>query len=174
MKKEYNIKDKVWIHMGESKLVEGRVVEIIDLQHLNEGHSPDNELYVVEIKTGIDDVYEVRNFDQISPDAKGPINMFRKIKEDLLKNKRYLNKVGVKIPVAGPDPLVELAKEINAELTDDEHTDPSDPTPDQINAAIERAEQQSNRTIFNPTLAPAKKRPARKNFAKRKKPESST
>ena len=79
MKKEYNIKDKVWIHLGEPKLVEGRVVEIIDLAHLKEGHNPDRELYIIELKTGIDNVYEVRDFDQISPDAKGPINLFRKL-----------------------------------------------------------------------------------------------
>ena len=35
MKKEYNIKDKVWIHIGERKLVEGRVVEIITLAYNN-------------------------------------------------------------------------------------------------------------------------------------------
>lgn len=170
MKKEYNIKDKVWIHLGERKLVEGRVVDVIDLQHLNEGHNPDDELYIIEIKTGIDDVYEVRNFDQISPDVNGPINLFRKIKDDVLKNQRYLNKVGIKMPVNGPNPLVELAKEINEDLVEDR--DPTDPTPDQINAAIERAEKQQDRTIFNPTLNQPKKKAPRKSFGKRKKPEA--
>jgi hypothetical protein len=66
---KYNLKDKVWIHIGEPKLTEGRVVEIIDLEHLNEGHKKDDELYIIEIDTGIDDVYEVRTFEQISPDA---------------------------------------------------------------------------------------------------------
>ena len=36
MKKEYNIKDTVWIHLGERNLVKGRVVEIIDLAHLKD------------------------------------------------------------------------------------------------------------------------------------------
>ena len=78
MKKEYVTRDKVWIHLGERNLVEGRVVDVIDLVHLKEGHSADNELYIIEIKTGIEDVYEVRTYDQISPDARGPINLFRK------------------------------------------------------------------------------------------------
>ena len=78
MKNEYNIKDQVWIHTGERNLVGGRVVDIIDLIHLKEGHGADNELYIIELKTGIEDVYEVRTFDQISPDARGPINLFRK------------------------------------------------------------------------------------------------
>ena len=114
MKKEYKIKDKVWIHLGERNLVGGRVVEIIDLEHLKEGHSPDQELYIIELKTGIDDVYEVRNFDQISPDEKGPINLFRKT--DAQANNRYLKKVGMTLPVTLPNPLEELLNDINEEL----------------------------------------------------------
>jgi hypothetical protein len=158
MKKEYKIKDRVWIHLGEHKLVDGRVVEIIDLSHLKEGHSPDHELYIIELKTGIDDIYEVRDFDQISPDADGPINLFRKVKDDLLKNQRYLNKVGIKMPVKGPHPFSYL---------EDIGEDPADPSPEQINAAIERTEKETVTTIFKPTA----KRPPRKNFAKRKTPD---
>jgi hypothetical protein len=157
MKKEYKIKDRVWIHLGEHKLVDGRVVEIVDLSHLKEGHNPDRELYIIEIKTGIDDIYEVRDFDQISPDAEGPINLFRRVKDDLLKNQRYLNKVGIKMPVKGPHPFAYL---------EDIGEDPADPSPEQINAAIERAEKETT-TIFKPTA----KRPSRKNFAKRKTPD---
>ena len=80
MKKEFNIKDKVWIHNGERKLIDGRVVEIITLDHLKENHIPGAELYIIELKTGIEDIYEVRSFDQISPDSGGPINLFRKTK----------------------------------------------------------------------------------------------
>ena len=78
MKTEYNIKDKVWIHIGERKLTEGRVVDIFDLAHV--GYPEDREFYVIEIQTGIDNIFEVRDFDQISPDAKGPIHLFRKTK----------------------------------------------------------------------------------------------
>jgi hypothetical protein len=160
MKKEYKIKDRVWIHLGERKLVDGRVVEIVDLSHLKEGHSPDRELYIIEIKTGIDDIYEVRDFNQISPDASGPINLFRHIKDDLLKNQRYLNKVGIKMPMDGPHPLADLIEDVGQ--------DPADPTPEQIHAAIERSEKENTTTIFKP----ATKRPARKNFAKRKTPNA--
>lgn len=132
MKKEYNIKDKVWIHLGERKLVEGRVVEVVDLVHLKEGHSLDRELYVIEIKTGIDDVYEVRDYDQISPDAKGPINLFRHIKNDILKNQRYLNKVGIKMPVDGPNLLEEIVKEIDEDLAEG-------PTIEEIHAALDKS-----------------------------------
>jgi hypothetical protein len=158
MKKEYNIKDKVWIHIGERKLVEGRVVEIIDLEHLKEGHSPDRELYIIELKTGIDDIYEVRSFEQISPDAAGPINLFRKIKTDVLKNQRYLNKVGIKMPVDGPDPLVELAKEINEEL------DYEGPTTEQIHAAMDKSLKETE----HPPLNLKTEKPKRRYFKKKK------
>jgi hypothetical protein len=104
MKKEYNIKDTVWIALGESKLIEGRVVEIIDLVHLNEGWDSNRELYIIEIKTGIDDVYEVRDWNQISSSAQGPLNMYKTIRNEIIKNNRYLKKVGLNIPI---HPVVE-------------------------------------------------------------------
>jgi len=96
MKKEYNIKDTVWIHLGERKLTKGRIVEIIDLEHLNERYDPNYELYVIEVQTGIDPVYEVRDFGQISPDPQGPIALFRR--EGLDGANRYLKKVGLPLP----------------------------------------------------------------------------
>lgn len=163
MKQEYNIKDQVWIHLGERKLVEGRVVEIIDLEHLKEGHSPDRELYIIEIKTGIDDVYEVRSFEQISSDANGPINLFRKNSKEINSAKRYLKKVGVQIPVDEPNHLLESVQEIHDDLGEE-----TDPTPEQIHAAIERAEKaKSQHFQMRPQTA---KRPAKKKtYNKRKK-----
>jgi hypothetical protein len=152
MKKEYNIKDKVWIHLGEPKMVEGRVVEIIDLAHLNENHSPDRELYVIELKTGIDDIYEVRPFDQISPDAKGPIMAYRNLKEDLAGANRYLKKVGIKLPhFTNTDNPVDFPDEL------------AEPTAEQIHAAMERAEKDK---FFSPTSV---KKPRKRPFVKRKK-----
>ena len=168
MKKEYNIKDKVWIHLGEPKLVEGRVVEIIDLAHLKEGHNPDLELYVIEIKTGIDDIYEVRTFDQISPDAKGPIGLFRKLDlKQVRENGRYLAKVGMKMPVTMPSPLVEIAKEINESLQshDDDHEE-GDPTPEQIHAAMEK----SRAAHVHPTTLTKPVATKKRTYAKKRKP----
>ena len=105
MKKEYNIKDQVWIHLGDPKLTEGRIVEIIDLEHLGEGHSPDQELYIIEIKTGIDDVYEVRTWSQISNTKEGPINFFKEIKEDMNAAQKFLKKVGIVLPNGALNPV---------------------------------------------------------------------
>lgn len=174
---QYNIKDKVWVHIGERNLTEGRVVEIITLDHLNENHRPGHELYVIEIKTGIDDIYEVRDFDQISPDAKGPIGLFRELKAEMVGAKRYLKKVGVSIPVDGPDYLSELAKEIDTDLTDLEvyPDEGDDPTPEQIHAAIERAERAKNDQFRIPVpKKTANKRPSKKRtFTKRPKKNDS-
>jgi hypothetical protein len=155
MKKEYNIKDRVWIHIGEPKLTEGRVVEIIDLEHLDEGHDPNYELYVIELKTGIDDVYEIRSFEQISPDAKGPINLFRK--DNFAKENRLLKKLGM------PMPLVQY----HVSNTDNPIDFPEmpEPTPEQIHAAMERSTESVK---IQPILKPAVKKRYNNN-AKRKK-----
>jgi hypothetical protein len=160
MKKEYNIKDRVWIHLGEKNLVEGRVVEIIDLEHLNEGHKRDQELYVIELKTGIDDVYEVRSFQQISPDARGPIQLFRNLRE-VIENNRYLKKVGMPIPIPPRNALEEISKEINEELTKDD----DEPTAEQIHAAIEKSQQSAAHAPLN---LQKEHKPKRRYFKKKK------
>jgi hypothetical protein len=154
MKKEYNIKDIVWIHAGESKLISGRVVEIIDLVHLKEGHSPDRELYIIELKTGIDDIYEVRSYDQISPDSRGPIGLFRNIKTDILKNQRYLNKVGIKMPVDRDVP------DLFADFIDEG----DEPSTDEIHAALEQGRKNDEHLPLNLKT----EKPKRRYFKKKK------
>lgn len=135
MKTEYNIKDTVWIHIGERKLTQGRIVEIIDLEHLDEGHDPERELYVIELKTGIDDVYEVRSHDQISPDERGPINLFRK--EGVKESNRALKKIGMPLP----DGVMDY-----------------EPTPEEIHAALERSQEASKHAPLNAGRKPAPKK----------------
>jgi hypothetical protein len=135
MKTEYNIKDTVWIHIGERRLVQGRVVEIIDLEHLEEGHDPENELYVIELKTGIDDVYEVRSYEEISPDEKGPISLFRR--EGVKESNRKLKKIGMPLP----DSVMEY-----------------EPTPEEIHAALQRSQDSSKHPPLNTGRKPAPKK----------------
>jgi hypothetical protein len=176
MKTEYNIKDKVWIHIGERKLTGGRVVEIIDLEHLNEGHDPNRELYVIEIETGIEDVYEIRSFEQISPDAKGPINLFRKINTQL--EQRALKRIGIVIPNKdGVIPAQKYVHETNTDnpidfpqIKDVDNEDEDGPTPEQIHAAMDAAEKAKSQ-IFQPMIEKPKRtsKPRRKPFNRRKK-----
>lgn len=155
-KEEYKLKQKVWIHLGEKNLVEGRVVEIIDLVHLKEGHSEDNELYVIEIKTGIDDVYEVRTWEQISTTAKGPINLFKQNISEIQSAQRILKKIGIPIPTGIQD------------LDDDL----PDPTPEEIHAAMDRAEQANKNTFTVETATPKKRNyyPRGKNAKRPRRP----
>ena len=163
MKKEYNIKDKVWIHLGERTLVEGRVVDIFDLHHV--GYPKDREFYVIEIQTGIDNIFEVRDFEQISPDSKGPINLFRHIKDDMLKAKRFLKKVGINLPVDGPHPLEEFIGDGHdgmGSLAEDYEDGPS---PDEIHAAIDKSLKDTAHTPLNLKS----EKPKRRNYPPRKK-----
>jgi hypothetical protein len=146
MMNEYNIKDPVWIHLGERSLVEGRVVEIINLKHLNENHKIE-DLYVIEIKTGIEDVYEVRNFDMISPDPRGPIMAFRKL-EDAVENNRMLKKLGMPIPMPG------ISLEEALALEDEE----DDVSPDTIHAALDRRIKEAEIPALMPGASPKPKR----------------
>ena len=161
MKTEFNIKDKVWIHIGEPGLAEGRIVEIITLDHLNENYPKGNELYVIEIQTGIDPIYEVREFETISPDAAGPIMCYRDM-ERMKHAGRYLRKVGIQLP--------EIALVEDAEVYPDEG---DEPTQEQIHAALARAEQGPT-TIYKPET-PKKSQPRkRRTFTKRKKSDANS
>jgi hypothetical protein len=153
MKEEYKIKDQVWIAMGERKLVEGRIVEIIDLAHLNEGHDPNREMYIIEIKTGIDDIYEVRTWEQISSTERGPLNMFKNIRKTLQENNRYLKKIGIPVPLVDGDPLEELTKEILSEPTDEE-----------IHEAIKKSTEATQHQPLNLKT----EKPKRRTFRKKK------
>lgn len=145
MKTEYNIKDTVWIHIGEHKLVKGRVVEIITLDHLNENHIKGKEHYIIELHTGIDDVYEVREWETISPDENGPINCFRNLGTEV----RKLKKMGIKATQS--DDTVDFMEE-------------GEPTADQINAALERTEKLIKHPSMSPPTTP---KPKRRNFKKK-------
>lgn len=157
MKQEYKIKQTVWIHLGERKLVEGRVVEVIDLTHLNEGHNQDDPLYIIEVQTGIEDIYEVRNFSQISPDSKGPINLFRK--KEIKDHVRYLKKVGVQLPVGPDDSFLESINEINEDL--------DGPTADEIHAALEKSQKDVTHAPL--ILKDTKAKPRRRSFKRKPK-----
>ena len=156
MKQEYKIKQKVWIHLGERTLVEGRIVDIINLVHLNEDHN-DDPLYIIEIKTGIDDVYEVRNYEQISPDSKGPINLFRK--NEIKENIRYLKKIGIKLPDGTDNTPSEIFNDLIEDL--------DGPTADQIHAALEKSQKDSAHSPL--ILKDIKVKPRRRTFKRKPK-----
>ena len=163
--------DDAWIHLGGHKLSKGKIIDIFDLEHA--GYSKDMEFYIVEIPTEIDPLLEVRTWEQISQDAKGPIGAYRSIKQEI-ETKKFLGKVGISIPsetkteikitAPTPKPTVE---EISAEFN--EVLDIYDPTPEEVNAAIERSMRQ-NKEMFK--MNPLSEKPKR--FYGKKKNETRT
>ena len=79
MKIKYAKGDDVWIHLGyePGKLSKGKVLEVLDLSE--HGYSFLN--YLIEISTSIEPLLEVRNAMTISEDEKGPVGLFRQLKE---------------------------------------------------------------------------------------------
>jgi hypothetical protein len=144
IKKQYEINDKAWIHLGGPRLSEGKVIDIFDLEHA--GYSKDQEFYIIELQTGIDPILEVRSWEQMSQDAKGPIGAYRRLRDEI-ETKKALGKVGIQLPI-----------EVDT-------SDPLDPTPEEIHAAIERAELAKKDMYRVPSSKPKrfyKKRTAKK------------
>lgn len=137
IKKQYELNDDAWIHIGDSRLSKGKVIDIFDLEHA--GYSKDMEFYIVAIPTEIENLLEVRTWEQMSQDARGPIGAYRSIKQDFA-TKKFLGKVGIAVPTETKKEVVK--EEVVATFGDD--LDIYDPTPEEVNAAIERAERQRN------------------------------
>jgi hypothetical protein len=159
MKTQLKIKDHVWIHIGEPTLVKGRIVDILDLQHLNEGHKPDHKFYVIEIETGIENIYEVREYDALSLDERGPLNLYRKLKSHT--EARYLKKLGIKVPL---DTLIDSLSQEDTVLQLDEDFD--EPTPAQISAALERSQEANKHTALS---LPGNTKPKKRFYRKKTK-----
>ncbi len=83
MKTKYEKGDDVWIHVGQNagKLSKGKVLEVLDLSE----HGYVSQQYLIEIQTSIEPLLEVRNPMTISEDEKGPVGLFRKMRERISK-----------------------------------------------------------------------------------------
>jgi hypothetical protein len=151
IRKQYEINDDVWIHLGNGKLHKGKVVEYFDLGHV--GRSRDIEYYVIEIDNEIEPLLEVRTWEQISQDAKGPIGAYRNLKDDYVTFKK-LGKLGIEMPNVETTSV--------AEYLFDDFSEASDPTPDQINAALDNAIKARQDTFTSAIIKQPKKRNYRK------------
>jgi len=145
IKKQYEMNETAWIHIGDGKLHKGKVIDIFDLEHA--GYSKDIEFYIVELPSSIEPLLEVRTWSNMSQDAMGPIGAYREIKQGF-STKKYLGKMGLELPYDQTAPVLEGQQE---------DFDVLDPTPEQVNAAIERAEQ-AKKMMYN---SPAVDKPKR-------------
>lgn len=154
IKKQYEMNDPAWIHLGNGKLTKGKVVDIFDLEHA--GYDKDIEFYIVEVPTEIEPLLEVRTWSNMSQDAKGPIGIYRDIKEQSFSTTKYLGKVGIELP----------PQRVSQETVTNDEVDPLDPTPEEVNAAIERAEQAKRMMYHGHTTSEKPKRYFKKKTTK--------
>jgi len=79
VKKKYNIGDPVWIYgitRSNVKPTKGKVIQILDLG--NAGYT-DGPHYVVEIPTHIESLLEIRTWENMSQDDRGPVGSLRNL-----------------------------------------------------------------------------------------------
>lgn len=146
IKQSYKLGDTVWVYgvsKTENKLTEGTVVHNFNLD------SNDNALYVIEIPTAIEPLYEVRSWHTISQDRKGPVGSLREMYQS-----------------QDSEATMKIVKHTGFDYTSEiEFADEDGPTPDQIHAALEKSQKESEHQPLN--LKESK--PKRRNFPRKKK-----
>jgi hypothetical protein len=150
IKKSYNIDDVVWVYgisRTNNKLTQGKIIHSFTLEHAgynNEVH------YVISIPNEIEPLLEVRTWHNISQDSKGPVGTFREVIAEINSDSvdKKLSQLGLTI-------------DSDSSYEDDEQ----DPTPEQIHAALEKSQRDSEHT---PLLIKETK-PKRRNFVRKKK-----
>jgi hypothetical protein len=143
VKKSYNNGDSVWIYgisRNNARPVKGTVIKSFDLSDC--GYN-DELHYLVEIPTEIEPLLEVRTWHNISQDEKGPVGSLREL--------------GVFI-----EPTIKFASRLGF-VTDDEY-EPGDPTPEEIQAAIDKSIKDINHAPLNLKT----EKPKRRYFKKKK------
>jgi hypothetical protein len=112
IKKAYKIGDSVWIYgieagFGYNRLTEGRVVHAMEIDGYPDIH------YVVAIPNGIQDLLEVRTWEEISQDSSGPTGSFRELLMNDHATQKKLLRSGMRLPKV----------ELNPEFIDDPESD---------------------------------------------------
>ena len=144
IKKEYDVGDTVWIYgIGTSnKITKGRIIFKLDLSH--QGYT--DLQYVVEIPTHIEPLLELRTWQNISQDEKGPVGSLREVRDNIDANNKKISQLGYFT---------------NREIDED------DPTPEQIMAALEKSTDGLTHGPLN--LKEPQQKPKRRYYPKKKK-----
>lgn len=129
-KTTYNIGDTVWIYgisMVENKLTKGTVVKTFNLDN------DDTVYFVVAVPTYIESLLQVRTWETISQDEYGPVGGLRDALKsiDTEANHKKMSELG-------------YLYDMPSVIADD------DPSPEEINGAIDRILESSKQTILKP------------------------
>ena len=111
-KKTYKIGDTTWIYgiaagPGYNRLTKGTVVHEMTIGEYEGTH------YVIAISNGIQDLLEVRTWEEMSQDDKGPIGSFRELLMNQPATQKKLLRTGMRLPEV----------ELNPEFTDEPEAD---------------------------------------------------
>lgn len=98
VKKKYKIGDRVWIYgvssgPGFNKPVEGKIVHEIEIEDFYGVH------YVIAVDTEIETLLEVRNWETISQDSRGPVGSFREAISKYSPARKVLARTGLILPI---------------------------------------------------------------------------
>jgi hypothetical protein len=150
IKKSYEVGDTVWIYgisRSNAKPTQGKVVKVLDLK--DAGYTDLH--YVIEIPTHIDPLLEVRSWQNISQDEKGPVGSFRAL-GDMESTIKFVGSVGFAFD---DDPSLDSSlSEYEDEIS-----------PEKIHAALEKSRQD----VAHAPLNLKTEKPKRRYFKKKPK-----
>jgi hypothetical protein len=98
VKKKYKIGDKVWVYgvssgAGFNRPTAGTVVHEMEIDGFYGVH------YVIAIATEIETLLEIRNWETISQDSKGPVGSFREAISKYSPARKVLARTGLILPM---------------------------------------------------------------------------
>jgi hypothetical protein len=116
-KKHYKVGDSVWIYgvsagPGYNRPTKGSIVHQMEIDNYAGVH------YVIAISNGIEDLLEVRTWEEISQDEKGPIGSFRELLMNDPVTQKKLIRTGMRLPDVDLNP--DLSGEDDEELNQDQ------------------------------------------------------
>ena len=117
VKKIYDLGDTVWIYgvsRDANKPTKGRIVRIIGLEDW--GYPDEQDFYVIEVQTSIEPIFEVRTWETISQDERGPVGAFREAvtAENIDAVDKKLAQIGLNVDGYEnivPDPVTDQQKQ---------------------------------------------------------------
>jgi hypothetical protein len=146
-KDSYAIGDTVWIYgisMIENKLTQGIVVKTFTIDNFND------TFYVISVPSSLEPLLLIRTWEAISQDSHGPVGGLREAFTNTQSDATH-----VKMSEFGY--LYDMPSTIDGD---------DDPSPEEINAAIERINESSRHTILRPKPA---RQPRTRHYNRKKK-----
>ncbi len=154
VKKHYKVGDSVWIYGVDRRSDQTREGKIIKSFYIDQPAHSGLEHYIVEVATDIEPILEIRTWKTISQDEKGPVGSIRESLTDPDAARKFLSKVGVMLADGSLNPIYYP-----------ESVPESEPSPDQIHAALEKSQADS---VHQPLVLKENK-PKRRSFSRKKK-----